>query len=351
MNKREILVIITPGFPADEDDSTCIPPQQLFVRALKEQRPQLNIIILSLQYPFTPANYTWHGMPIIAFGGPNRGRFYRLALWLKVWKTLKQLNRECQLTGIVSFWLGECAFIGNRFARRYKLQHYCWLLGQDARPGNNYVKLAGLKGDQLIALSDSLSKEFNTNYGIKPQHIIPPGIDPTMFGAPIPEKHIDIMGAGSLIPLKQYHLFVDIVKKLTLSFPSLKTAICGKGPEMENLKRQIKNNGLEKNIKIKGELPQRDVLALMQRSKIFLHTSNYEGFGVVLTEALYAGARVVSFVKPMDDMPAEFHQAKNEEDIVNTITGLLSNADLSHYPVLIYPIDMVAKEVAGLFER
>jgi len=69
---------------------------------------------------------------------------------------------------------------------------------------------------------------------------------------------------------------------------------------------------------------------------------------MVLSEALYAGAHVASLVKPMDVMPPEFHHIKIEADMIKMITGLLSHP-LNHEPVLIYPIETVADNVAGLF--
>ena len=348
MTKRETLVILTPGFPADEDDSTCIPPQQLFVKALKKQKPELNIITISFQYPFEARQYTWHGMQVIAFGGRSRGKVLRRVLWLKVWRALKQLNKEHHITGLLSFWMGECAFVGNRFALKHNLPHYCWVLGQDARPGNKFVKLINPKSEQLIALSDQLAREVETNYGIVPQHIVPPGIDISTFGKAAARRDIDLMGAGSLIPLKQYDLFVDVVKKLTVQFPNIKAVICGRGPEMERLNAQISKLKLKKNIELIGGLPHGEVLAMMQRTKVFLHTSAYEGFGMVLSEALYAGTRVVSLVKPMDIMPEEFHQAKDKNEMVEMVTSLL-NDKLDHEPVLFYPVDEIADRVAELF--
>jgi len=349
MERIKTLLIITPGFPADENDSTCMPPQQLFVKALHEQYPRLSIIILSLQYPFKAKNYHWHGIPVIAFGGRNRRRMFRIFNWMDVWAILKQLNREHDVVGLLSFWLGECALIGNRFSKGNNVPHFCWLLGQDARPGNKYVKLTKATGDWLIALSDGLAAEFKRNYGVLPQHIIPPGINTSSFGPPARKRDIDIIGAGSLIELKQYHLFVDVVKKLTVSFPGIKTVICGKGPEMAKLKIRIGQLKLEKNIELMGELPHKEVLALMQRSRVFLHTSSYEGFGMVLSEALYAGAHVISLVSPMHEMPWQFHKAKNENGIVAIAAALLKDKTLVHEAVLQYPINTVAQKVFNLF--
>jgi len=46
--EQETLVILSPGFPGNEADSTCMPPQQIFVKALRAICPGLEIIVLTL---------------------------------------------------------------------------------------------------------------------------------------------------------------------------------------------------------------------------------------------------------------------------------------------------------------
>jgi glycosyltransferase involved in cell wall biosynthesis len=349
MNKPKALVILSPGFPADSNDTTCIPPMQVFVKALKQHSPQLHIIVVSFQYPFTPSRYDWYGVEVIAIAGKGKGQLFRLITWRRVWQTLKNLHNQYELSGLLSFWMGECAYIGDRFAKKHSLLHYAWLLGQDAKAGNEYVNRIKPKGESLIAISDSLAREFRINYGIQPAYTIPTGIDTTLFNTVSVDRDIDIMGAGSLIPLKQYHLFVNVVKNLTAEFPNIRTVICGKGPQMENLRKQISKLKLDNNIQLKGELAHPEVLALMQRSKIFLHTSAYEGYSTVLSEALYAGCHVVSLVNGMNTRPAQHHVPDNAEHLPDIIKGLLSNKNLLHEPSLAYPVKTVTARVAALF--
>jgi len=349
MNKQKALVILSPGFPANEDDTACIPPQQVFVRALKQCNPQLNVVVISFQYPFKAMTYAWFGVEVIALGGKARGGPYRLLTWKNALSVLRDLNKKYELAGLLSFWLGECALIGGRFARKNNLKHYCWMLGQDAKAGNNYVKQIKPDGSTLIALSDFLVREFSINYGIKPGQVIPPGVDTSLFGHLGAVRDIDVMGAGSLISLKQYNLFINVIKTLTQTFPDIKAVICGKGPEMEILKKQIARLELTNNIELKGELPHGEVLALMQRSKVFLHTSAYEGFGMVLNEALYAGAQVVSLVNPMNERHAHHHVPDNAERLPVIIKELLSKPTPAYKPVLVYPIQTVVAKVMALF--
>jgi glycosyltransferase involved in cell wall biosynthesis len=349
-NKPDTLIILTPGFPENEADSTCIPPQQVFVKALKQNNPQLNIIVLTFHYPFFSSRYQWNDIDVVSFGGEKKGRIYRKMIGLLVWAELKKINKEYHVIGLLSFWMGQCAFIGSWFAEKYNLKHYCWILGQDAKEGNKYVNRLNPKGRSLIALSDFIAAEFYKNYGIFPNHLIPVGIDTSLFAEIIPEKDLDILGAGSFIPLKQYDVFIEVIKLLKKDFPAIKACICGDGPEMTHLRTMIDVMDLEDNIKLLGRQTHAEVLALMQRSKVFLHPSNYEGFGAVCLEALYAGAQVVSFVKPMDATIQNWHIAQDKEAMLQMLTEILQNPNTEHQPILPYSIHDNASAAMKLFD-
>ncbi|MDP9047552.1 MAG: glycosyltransferase family 4 protein [Bacteroidota bacterium] len=348
-SNREALVILSPGFPKNEADSNCIPSLQVFVKALKEVCPGLNIIILTFQYPFAAGAYHWHGRKVISLGGSNKGGVYRLVTWLKAWRVLGKLNEKYHLIGILSFWLGECALVGNYFARRHSLSHYCWLQGQDAKKGNKYFKWIRPKANTLIALSDFLAWEFKTNYSIQPLYVIPSGIDTSLFGKAPVKRDIDVLGAGSLIPLKQFNLFIEAISFLKEFFPEINAVICGSGPEVERLQGLAIALNVEKNITFTGELPHTNVLALMQRSKIFLHPSNYEGFSTALSEALYAGCHVVSFCRPMNNSFRNHYVIANTTEMFSAVLSVLKNKSRKHEPVLTCPVQQTAKNVVNVF--
>jgi glycosyltransferase involved in cell wall biosynthesis len=348
-SKRETLVILTPGFPKDEADSTCIPALQIFVKALREVCPGLNVVILTFQYPFVAGTYQWHGIKVIALGGRNKGGIYRLLTWWRGWLVLRKLNKRHYLMGLLSFWLGECALVGSYFAKRHRLSHYSWLQGQDAKKGNKYFNWIKPQANSLIALSDFLAAEFKTNYSTQPAYVIPSGIDTSIFGKAPVKRDIDLMGAGSLIPLKQYHLFLEAVSYLKEDLPGIKAVICGQGPEIARLQQMVLSMHLEENITFTGELPHKEVLALMQRCKVFLHPSNYEGFSTVLSEALYAGAHVVSFCKPMNKSFRNHYVVRNEAEMNIETLAILKNKALRHDPVLICPVQQIAKNMVSVF--
>jgi glycosyltransferase involved in cell wall biosynthesis len=350
MSKDErTLVILTPGFPENEADTTCLPMQQSFVRTLKEIYPQLKIIIFSFQYPYHQKKYTWFGIPVIPFGGRNKGGFSKLLLRKKINATLKEFNSTNKITGLLSFWYNECALIGKQFADKYGIKHFCWILGQDARKENKYPKQIRPNADELIALSDFIQDEFEKNHSIRPKFVIPPGIDPTLFGNYSKKKDIDILAAGSLIPLKQYDIFLELIAEIKKTIPGIKSVLIGAGPEKDKLQSLIVKLKLQANITLTRELPHTEVLRLMQRAKVFLHPSSYEGFGVVCLEALYGGASVISLVKPMYKDIKNWYMVRTKEEMKQKALETLQDRNTGHTPSVPFLMSDCMKAIIKLF--
>ncbi len=321
---RKALIILSPGFPENENDSTCIPPQQTFVRTLQQLYPGRQVIVLAFVYPFVSHSYEWHGVKVFSFGKQDAGRFYRKLVYARVWQCLQKLKQEYDVQGLLAFWLGPCAWLATRFGRRYRIPFYTWLLGQDARAGNKHVRQIQPTADSLIALSDFVADEFFRNYRVRPAQIVPPGIDPSLFDSRPVQKDLDLIGVGSLTELKQYDIFVAMILRLKLRRPGLRAMICGDGPERKELERRARENGLsETELTFSGRLPHAEILHNMQRARILVHPSAYEGFGVVCLEALYAGASVVSFVRPMNTLLDGWYPVTGMDEMEQVISSLL----------------------------
>lgn len=347
--KEKTLVILTPGFPESEADSTCIPDRQVFVRTLKRNYPFLNVVVLAFQYPFEAKVEKWYGIEVICFNGGNKGRLSRLIIWYKVWKVLTKLARKHDIIGLLSFWIGECSLIGKLFAQQYSLFHYSWILGQDAKKGNWYAKYLRPKGNELIALSDSLVAEFHKNYSVEPEYVIPNGIDPSLFPLKDLLRDIDVLGAGSLIHLKQYDVFLRLVNELKIHFPFINAALAGRGPEEKKLRNLVTELGLSNNIQLTGEKPHQELFQLMQRSRVFLHTSSYEGFSSVCLEALYCGAQVISFCKPMKSDLEHWHVVSDEKEMLQKAIDILRDPAADHSSAIPFLMDKSAKRVMNLY--
>jgi glycosyltransferase involved in cell wall biosynthesis len=347
---RKTLVIISPAFPENESATYWVPSQQLLVRALKNNFPQYDFEVLALLYPYQKREYRWHDIPVASYNGVSYPGAKRLALWYKVWNKLKRMRREKKLAGILSFWCMEAALVGSYFARRHKLPHYCWLCGQDARKTNRYIKLIRPKANELVAISDFVAAEYYRNHKVQPAHIIPNAIDEKMFADQNSlNRDIDILGVGALIPLKQFDILIEIAGSLQKKLPGIKVKICGIGEEKEKLADLINERGLQNNIELIGALKHEDVLALMQRTRLLLHPSSYEGFSTVCLEAIYSGARVISFVQPMNHEIKNWYIARSTGEMTEKALAILQSF-LTPERVKTWSIDEIAKRMMHLFD-
>lgn len=346
---KKALIILTPGFAEDEADTSCLPFLQNLVIELNEQFPLLNIVILAFDYPFRSAEYKWHYNTINSFNGWKKRKFKKLLKWWYIWSCLKKIRKNNNVTGILSLWCSECAYLGKQFAKQNQLPHFCWIQGQDAKRENKYPGRIKPLPAELLALSDFIQREFEKNHGIRPQHIIPVGIRPAEFGKETFKRDIDILGAGSLIPLKQYGLFIETVHYIKQFFPGIKVILCGKGPDEKNIQTLIIKYQLQKNITLTGELPHEEILWYMKRSKVFLHTSNYEGLGVVCIEALYAGCHVISFVQPFNKSIDQWHIVQTKEQMVEKAYAILNNPVTAYKSVSTFTMKESAKKLMELY--
>lgn len=283
------IVFLTPGFAQDEQDSTTIPAIQEYIIALKKAQPNLKITIISFQYPFSKKTYNWHDCSIIPLAGKNK-KYKKIPIWNKAFQVLKDINDTNPISILHSFWLGECAFIGNLFSKKYNTKHICTLMGQDVKK-NLYLKLLPIQQMNLVCVSDFQHQQITKKHNIQAK-IISWGINPIHFSNSV-EKTIDIIGVGSLIPLKNYDLFIDIIFEIQKK-QALKVLLIGEGIEKDKLQKKIKKLQLEKIITLTGLLTYSETIKHISKSKILLHTSNYEGFGMIFAEALQSKTLIVS---------------------------------------------------------
>lgn len=344
--ESKTFVILTPGFPKDEADTACLPTQQLFVQTIKKLFPALQIKVISLHYPYHKSHYKWHNIDVYPLNGNVRKGILRLVTWYKCHRLLAKLAVPKNTLGIISFWCNDTALIGSYFAKRKNIIHKIWISGQDARKTNSFVKWIKPNPNDLVAMSAFLKTEFYKNHGIIAEHLVPNAVANTFKNQ---MKDIDVIGAGSLIPLKQFDIFIEVVAELKKQDPNISAVIFGKGPRENFLRHLIKNLGLEKNVEIKGEVDHHTLMVWMNRAKILVHPSSYEGYSTVCLEALANGCHVVSFTYAENNPVKNWHLVNNKTEMISKV-GELLNSEMDFTPVLLRDIDTTTKQMISLFE-
>ena len=294
MRSPENIVWLTPGFAGDEKDTTAIPSLQLLARHMKLNYPAIKLTIITFQYPFRRGSYSWNGIKIWSAGGRN-GKFNRILTWIKVYRKIQKINHENKIDLIHAFWLTEAVVIGQLFSKINKVPLLATAMGQDVKPENHYlpyIKLFLLNLSLISDYQESFLQDFKRLTILK---VISFGIEDVLFKGDRSKRTIDVMGVGSLNPIKDFGLFIRIIGDLATDFPGIRCMIVGEGSERVELEGLIRDKHLEKNVVLEGTLDYESAIERMHQARILLHTSSFEGQGLVITEALAAGMQVVSF--------------------------------------------------------
>ena len=292
MNKT--IIIITPGFAANEQDTSSVPYLQDYISELIHTVGAEKVKIIALQYPFTKKRYKWKGADVIPANGKNKKGLFRLLTFSKAVNAIKKIlkNGECVLH---SFWFTDAACIGNYISRKMQVPHISTIMGQDAKPENKMLTLLDLDKTITVALSHNQENVFLDTTGKRPNYLIQFGIEPVNKSLMQTERTIDVLFVGSFIPLKHPELFVDLIKSLKSDYPDVHAVMIGEGPMIKFIGEKIQDESLGQNITLTGNLPHEKVFEYMGKSKVLLHTSEYEGQCVVFNEALAYGMHVLSF--------------------------------------------------------
>ena len=323
------IVFITPGFAKNEADTTCMPYLQIYFKAL--QNHGFKISIIALHYPSKNAVYKWNNCNVYSFD--KYAKWQKPLLWLKAIRTIISINKKEPISVFHSFWLGECALVGHWASKIIPVKHLNTLMGQDVLEGNKFCKILPIKSMNLVTLSHFHQQVFLKNYHIKTPIIF--------FGTNKKDviknktKMIDFIGVGSLIPIKNYSLFVEVIYELNKT-NSVSAVIIGEGEEFKMLSQKIKDlnpdQSGENEIKLLGLLNNEQVLSYLAQSKILLHTSNHEGFGMVFAEALQQEVMVVSTpVGSIFESP-NVMLANNKNNLVKACQTMLTKTYDQQFP-------------------
>jgi glycosyltransferase involved in cell wall biosynthesis len=164
-----------------------------------------------------------------------------------------------------------------------------------------YVDRALARVDhRLIAISDAVrrflevaghdpTKLLTIRYGL--DELPPARSEPTPAAAGIPADAPLALAVGRLIEQKDHATLLRAFALVRRAVPQARLAILGSGPLETVTRGLVKELELEDAVALPGRTAIRDWL---ERADVFVHTSRWEGFGIVLLEAMLAGLPVVA---------------------------------------------------------
>lgn len=173
--------------------------------------------------------------------------------------------------------------------------------GGMVRAGSRLLKF--LYGRSLIRFSDVISvssaaAQFaKATFGLE-STIIPNPVDTSLYNRPKAKrphtKDKQIVFLGRLVKRKGAHQLIEAFAVLLESLPSAKLTLAGDGPLRNELQKLVEKLGISPNISFLGFIDESDKPSLLAGADVACFPSMYgESFGIVLVEAMAAGAGVV----------------------------------------------------------
>jgi len=207
------------------------------------------------------------------------------------------------ISDMLGSWKGERNYIKNErfssmdindFAIRYLSQLF-----------EKYERLALMKSDIIITLTDFCLKELN-EYGVKRNMlVVPGGVDTNMFRPINCAEEIKsrydlskddnlILYAGRLVARKGLGDLLVALSRVVKKKKNTKIILVGRGGLKNHLQKIALRLGISNNIIFTGQIPIDELIRHYAGADVFVLPSYYEGQGLVLLESMACGTPVIA---------------------------------------------------------
>lgn len=193
------------------------------------------------------------------------------------------------IMGIQFVMHGVYAAIAGILFRKPVIQN---MIESEKKVYRNWLFRTSIRRADIIITRGNKTKKFLVEHGFDWAKIV---YVPNVFDfdrIPLPEnrdKIYDLIYVGSFTPSKRIDILLDSIKlvKQKYGLETIRVVVLGEGPLKKKIIAYRDNYDLKKNIIFAGF--QKDVSLYLNKSKIFIMTSEYEGLPMAMIEAMSCG--------------------------------------------------------------
>lgn len=160
----------------------------------------------------------------------------------------------------------------------------------------NETKTLGIAA-KVVVTSAATRATLIAQFGLAPEKIVvaEPGTDPAPRAIGSGGEGLNILAVGSIVQRKGYDLLVEALAPLSdLNWRLRIVGALDRSPFcVQALRAQIAAAGFEERIALGGATDD-ELNGLYHRADVFVSSSRYEGYGMVLTEAMARGLPIVA---------------------------------------------------------
>jgi glycosyltransferase involved in cell wall biosynthesis len=191
--------------------------------------------------------------------------------------------------GIAAKMLGLPAVSTRHNDDRYLLGPFRYVDRAFARPARRLIAISDAVCRFLEQAGHDPAKLVTIRYGL--DELPSARSEPTPAAAGVPADAPLALAVGRLIEQKDHATLLHAFAHVRSDLPHAHLTILGSGPLEAETRALATALGLADAVTLPGRTDIRDWL---ERADVFVHTSRWEGFGIVLLEAMLAGLPVVA---------------------------------------------------------
>lgn len=156
--------------------------------------------------------------------------------------------------------------------------------------------------DKVIAVSSDITKQHITYFNIKESKCMTI-LNGVRIAGNKRRKRMEnrIVSVGRLVPQKDFDTLISAVGLVAKKIPEIELIIYGEGPERASIEKMAQEKSVADKVVLKGW--SQNVTKEFSHVDLFTFSSNREGFGYVIIEAMSKGLPVISTDTPYG--PAE----------------------------------------------
>lgn len=221
-------------------------------------------------------------------------------------KTVRQVRPDC----ILAFYAIPFGLATILAGHHPRLPFILSFMGRDV-PGPEtpliwkyYARGVARFADRIIYISEYCRRALFDHQATRGK-VVPLGVDTDRFSPVVSRKAIrDRLGIPSeaillisvqrLVRIKRIDLQLRAFRKVLDEGINAFLLVIGKGPEEQGLRRLAETLRLGSRVQFSGYVPEAELPQFLSAADIFLFSSAYETFGVVLAQALASGLPIVA---------------------------------------------------------
>ncbi len=277
--------------------------QTLLAKALAQRGYRASMVVADYGQP---DGQQWHGVTTYKTYAPDAGlpviRFLH-PRWTALHAALKRADADVYYVSPASAQLGQVAMFARRRGRRviFRSAH-----DANCDPATLMIKYSrdrrlyeyGLRHANVILAQTAIQQKLLAKHYRLPSTIAVMMVEPAAWELSFEQRDVDVLWVNNLRRFKRPELYVELARQL----PDMRLHMVGGAlPGFADVHQALcAELGSVPQLTYHGPVPYHDVNDLYERARVFVNTSDTEGFPNSYLQAWVRGVPVVAFFDPDD---------------------------------------------------